>query len=63
MNLIPQTVDEIVDAMAAEALAEIRRMADEARIALGWSVSKINRSRGQLARWARARELQKGATQ
>lgn len=55
------SVDAMIERMAAEALAEIRRMADHARIALGWSISKCNRSRAQKARWQKARGLTGGS--
>lgn len=50
------SVDALVDRLADEALAEIRRMADDAYRSLGRSQKWINQSRAQRARFDRQRK-------
>ena len=54
-----QEIEELIERRAAEALAEIRQMADEYLLGIGFSRAFINRSRAQRARWERQRKEKK----
>lgn len=58
----PVDINALVERRGAEAVAEIRQMADAALRALGFTQAWINRSRGQRARFARRRQT-KGESQ
>lgn len=55
------SVEEKIEQMAKEALADIRQMVDAGMRAIGFTQPFINRSRAQRARWQRVRE-QKGVS-
>lgn len=50
------TVDELIERRADEALAELRRMADDYLLGIGFSRAFLNRSRGQRLRFERQRK-------
>lgn len=55
-EIVANPVETLVDRRAAEAHAEIRRMADEALKAHGFTQAFINRSRAQRLRFERQRK-------
>lgn len=54
-EMVADPVDALVDRLAEQAHAEIRRMADEALKAHGFTQAFINRSRAQKRRYERSR--------